>query len=317
MRTNSNSRRKDILSILLLSLLVYPMVGGLDALADEPVSIEVPANRVAVPSKIFVQRGDRVTIDASGEWSLDGEDFFGPDGSDETADSSYHLPGAPAGSLNGRIGLQGKDFTVGSHFSKKVKTAGMLFLGINNEKALGTYRDNRGTLTVRVTIEKTAASVDGNYRFKFLENEVKVIVNGESIPIKYDDLAGRPFKVKEGEIVLNEEMTEKIKNVPGFARVRIEGINIFIDNPDDPNAKELKGLYDIHKRKFSIGGAGAIPIGRSGQHALFAINVLKGNFKGKGRNIRVKGDITMTVIVGGRRGAGALSIVLPFKGRKI
>ena len=96
---------------------------------------------------IDVNPGDVVTFHATGTLNRPGAPACGPDGRvrdwhDITA--RYPINQAGVGALVGRIGVTDKTqvFGVGSHHETKVKTAGRLYLGVNeasNESAGGGY----------------------------------------------------------------------------------------------------------------------------------------------------------------------------------
>ncbi len=62
----------------------------------------------------------------------------------------YTLPGATAYSLIGRIGSDGEPFFIGTRYEGVAASNGVLELAMNDVP--GEYRDNRGDLTVVVTI---------------------------------------------------------------------------------------------------------------------------------------------------------------------
>lgn len=122
--------------------------------------IDVPAHLALVKINMHLKKGERFSVEASGEWSLDGKRFFGADGSDERAGKDFQVSGASQGSLIGKINLNGKFFALGSRATKEVEQDGYLYLAINERKNLFAYRDNRGSLKVTVSIIGAGAGGD-------------------------------------------------------------------------------------------------------------------------------------------------------------
>jgi len=74
-----------------------------------------------------------------------------PDGKrDRLAWHEFPAPGCPLYSLVGRIGPRGKPFCVGSHFRTRLTAGGMLYLGMNDRRCPGCFRDNSGHWTAEV-----------------------------------------------------------------------------------------------------------------------------------------------------------------------
>jgi hypothetical protein len=98
---------------------------------------------------IDVQKGDVITLRASGEWAYSPTvGMHGPQGGQHPAVSSYPLPQYDGGVLLGRIGESGQVFYVGRGTEFVASTEGRLYLRINDD-LLG---DNKGQLTVTIDV---------------------------------------------------------------------------------------------------------------------------------------------------------------------
>jgi hypothetical protein len=99
---------------------------------------------------VFVQKDDRLLIEASGVWLYTPGEYHGPEGHARyPAPSFYPLSGVAGGTLIGRIGEMGRPFLVGKARGVDADRAGLLYLRINDD-ILG---DNDGYVVVRVTVE--------------------------------------------------------------------------------------------------------------------------------------------------------------------
>lgn len=114
--------------------------------------------RITVPSRadwsagpaVVLEPGTTFTIDvdtaerwSSGSWS-------GTADGDTPQWGGYALPGARAYSLIGRFGPDGSPFFIGSRYEGTAPANGALMLAMNDVP--GSYWDNRGELTVVVTV---------------------------------------------------------------------------------------------------------------------------------------------------------------------
>jgi hypothetical protein len=114
-------------------------------------------------TRLTVQRGDRVTVRfVSGEWTVDyrNKPVTGPTGYDALTDQSLDgaksckiKPAAPFGTLLARLSdsQDAPVHTVGRKLAFRAAQNGPLQLGIN-DAAGSCSEDNRGTLTVEVSV---------------------------------------------------------------------------------------------------------------------------------------------------------------------
>lgn len=94
----------------------------------------------------YMQPGDAITIRADGQWQYSPVvGLNGPDGG-RPAPESYPVPGL-GGVLVGRIGDAGTPFRVGQRVDLVARSAGLLYLRINDDR-LG---DNKAALSVRLS----------------------------------------------------------------------------------------------------------------------------------------------------------------------
>ena len=98
---------------------------------------------VLTPGTAFTIEVDPAQRWTSGTWTGTADGDM-PQGGD------YTLPGATAYSLIGRIGNDGEPFFVGTSYEGVAGSDGALELGMNDVP--GEFRDNRGDLTVVVTV---------------------------------------------------------------------------------------------------------------------------------------------------------------------
>lgn len=101
---------------------------------------------------VQLSEGDMYTIRAKGKWLY--SPYAGPNGPEGHrrfwAPDFYPLPRVPGGALIGRIGESGSPFYVGSKFSGRAGSSGLLYLRIDDD-LLG---DNQGYLTFEVQVVK-------------------------------------------------------------------------------------------------------------------------------------------------------------------
>ena len=91
-----------------------------------------------------------VSIRANGRWSFLPGLEHGPFGhAGHRAPSRYPLPQVPGGVLLGRIGESGTPFVVGNRHQMKVRSAGLLYLRINDD----ILSDNEGVVTISIAVE--------------------------------------------------------------------------------------------------------------------------------------------------------------------
>lgn len=99
---------------------------------------------------ITVTSRTKLVIEASGQWTGDGKNGYGPDGTGGSAPNIFLAPGLPAGGLVGRVGPN--VFFVGSHRSLDGANCGTgsLELAMNDERS--GYGDNTGNIEVRISV---------------------------------------------------------------------------------------------------------------------------------------------------------------------
>ncbi|MFC1888218.1 hypothetical protein ACFL4G_00535 [Thermodesulfobacteriota bacterium] len=285
------------------------------ATAGEPVTLTVPARKIImVKTDVFVQKGDTVEIGASGVWSLDGKTFFGPDGTAEDADGTFRLSSAKQGVLLGKVGIGGQVFDVGSRFSGTLDQAGPLFLGINDLKKPIAYSNNQGELTAVVTLSQTAGSAGGRYRIRFLEDQMRVKVGKTEKPVSLQEIPGKKFQVTGSEVILSPDVMEKIRELPFLADVRIDKRNIFISNARDSGDPEKKGAYFPKERKFLLAKVKEGSLENQGNLKLVYFTAVGGQFDSSGSSASLSGEISMSIIVGGKGGAAGITLFLPYEG---
>ncbi len=110
--------------------------------------VTVSARNQWTPTGIFVQRGQVVNFQTSGQVQLSGDanDIATVDGAKaQRYASRAPLPRSLAGALIGRVG-NGKPFGIGSQTSVTMPASGQLFLGINDD----SLTDNQGEFQVQV-----------------------------------------------------------------------------------------------------------------------------------------------------------------------
>jgi hypothetical protein len=115
-------------------------------------------------SQIVVNKGDRLTINATGEVTLSTPDDkatpAGAANGRKTPNTPY--PDAAAGTLIGRIATaaneNGQVFVIGTQQTVSAPATGRLFLGINDDYV----GDNTGQFEVRLKVERTGISSENN-----------------------------------------------------------------------------------------------------------------------------------------------------------
>jgi hypothetical protein len=118
-----------------------PATGG----GTTPSGITVSAQQGWTPTGLVVNRGETLTVNASGEIRFrEGGPANSPAGSSEMGEGNP-MPSVPTGALIGRIG-NGRPFLIGSQTRIQAPAAGQLFLGVNDTH-LG---DNSGAFQVQV-----------------------------------------------------------------------------------------------------------------------------------------------------------------------
>lgn len=111
-----------------------------------PDGYNIPAQQAWTPTGLFVSRGERLTITASGQMKYGtGDDANATPGGSSDRNPGNPMPGLTTGTLIGRIG-NGQPFNIGSQSQITAPAAGQLFLGINDSH----MGDNSGGYQVRV-----------------------------------------------------------------------------------------------------------------------------------------------------------------------
>jgi hypothetical protein len=143
--------RQRIIVLIVLTLGALAAFGSLTVFADwGPVAQDaLTVNRVYAyrdwqSTGLQLDRGDRFTIRAQGEWLY--SPFAGPNGPEGhvryRAPDFYPLPGVGGGALIGRVGEDGRPFYVGRFAAGQADRNGLLYLRIDDD-LLG---DNAGSL---------------------------------------------------------------------------------------------------------------------------------------------------------------------------
>jgi len=112
-------------------------------------TIQVPGNQQWTDTGIDVNKGDRVTFQASGQitWDQAAGQTASPDGSGTQQRTGLPFPSAPVGALIGRIG-NSAPFGIGTQTQPlTMPAAGRLMLGVNDS----LVTDNGGAFSVVVT----------------------------------------------------------------------------------------------------------------------------------------------------------------------
>lgn len=107
-------------------------------------------------SGVRINRGDRVAIEAQGEWFYTPDEYHGPAGHPVfLAPSFYPVPHRSGGVLIGRVGEEGEPFAVGEGISFHALEQGILYLRINDD----SLSDNDGWVAVQIDVTETQASI--------------------------------------------------------------------------------------------------------------------------------------------------------------
>jgi len=101
---------------------------------------------------VRIDQGDRVEIQAEGEWLYTPDEFHGPAGHPRfPAPSFYPVSSGSGGALIGRIGDTGGRFVVGERINMQATQHGILYLRINDD----ILSDNDGWVAVRINVTET------------------------------------------------------------------------------------------------------------------------------------------------------------------
>ena len=105
---------------------------------------------------VRVNLGDRVEIDARGEWLYTPDEYHGPEGHAVfPAPIFYPIPNAAGGVLIGRIGESGQRMVIGVGNVFQASEHGVIFLRINDD----VLTDNDGWVAVQIDVTKTEESL--------------------------------------------------------------------------------------------------------------------------------------------------------------
>jgi hypothetical protein len=112
-------------------------------------AIRVDANVPWTDTGIVVQRGERISFNASGDIMVAPGASAGVAGTPALSGTRYPVAGASAGALIGKVG-NGAPFAIGSNTAPiTMPAAGQLFIGVNDD----FFGDNTGSFAVRMTRE--------------------------------------------------------------------------------------------------------------------------------------------------------------------
>jgi len=101
---------------------------------------------------VRIDQGDRIEIEAEGEWLYTPDEFHGPGGHPTfPAPSFYPVSSGSGGALIGRIGETGGRFVVGERVNMQATQNGTLYLRINDD----ILSDNDGWVAVRINVTAT------------------------------------------------------------------------------------------------------------------------------------------------------------------
>ncbi|MES1199709.1 MAG: LecA/PA-IL family lectin [Pseudomonadota bacterium] len=128
--------------------------------ADQPVSVVVPATQEWAPTRVTVQAGGRLQINATdGRWTTVRQSVTAvarvatptatADGFPERTSPQSLVPTANIAALIGKIGPNGTPFAVGSKYDGTAPADGELLLAINDQA--GAFADNSGRVAVAIT----------------------------------------------------------------------------------------------------------------------------------------------------------------------
>ena len=105
---------------------------------------------------VRINQGDRVEIEAQGEWLYTPEEYHGPEGHAVfPAPSFYPIPNMAGGALIGRIGESGQSLVIGERARLQAREHGVLYLRINDDM----LTDNVGWVAVKIDVTKTEESL--------------------------------------------------------------------------------------------------------------------------------------------------------------
>ena len=187
----------------------------------ETKDVQVGLESNWIDSGVFVRRGERVQVTASGVITV-GRNRISPDGLRST-DPSAPLPSAAEGKLIGAIGNDSRSpiLELGSNREFTAERNGRLFLTANR----GSYADARGTFSVQIKRERSLTARDsgddrdtgsrsrdrdggyGTGRRNQNETTVDVAANSRGTDTRIDVKAGEPITISAtGTIVAGQRV---------------------------------------------------------------------------------------------------------------
>lgn len=145
----------------------------------QPISFTVDSTKTWQNSRVFIQRGDKVTIKAHGRWSAWPEAgiWSGPEG---TILIVGEYGTATGNSLIARLGYKGAAFEVGPTRTFKANEYGMLYMAINDN--FNYLYNNQGKVNADIYIDK-------NKSLKSSDSEAES--SHKITAFSYDDATGK------------------------------------------------------------------------------------------------------------------------------
>lgn len=123
---------------------------------NELLAKKIYAYRDWQSTGVRIDQGDRVEIEAEGEWLYTPDEVHGPAGHPRfPAPSFYPVSSGSGGALIGRIGETGGRFVVGERINMQATQHGILYLRINDD----ILSDNDGWVAVRIDVTQTEDSL--------------------------------------------------------------------------------------------------------------------------------------------------------------
>jgi hypothetical protein len=153
----------SLFAVLFITVVLVIWLSSRPSVQTADYEVEVLADQYWYDTGIQVNPGDIVELQATGSW-WDGVSQAGPDGDPGRGPKDCGgciMSDANPLELIGRIGLNNRPFRIGSLLKREVNESGILFLSANdnegpcqNGETGSCFRDNRGTVVVKVTLRK-------------------------------------------------------------------------------------------------------------------------------------------------------------------
>ena len=132
------------------------IISALIVSASVQGQVVIPANKAWTATKIMVNKGDQVEIQASGSATLDPSVSTDPDGLKiVSGPEAVLISGINRGALLVKIGKKGIPFQGGSNGKFMAGTTGALYFGLNDDKP----KNNQGAYHINITINGQAAQI--------------------------------------------------------------------------------------------------------------------------------------------------------------